>query len=47
MVEVDLRTHRIGEILVNKDLITNEQLEETLAIQKQTGKKLGEVLVEK
>ena len=34
MVEIDLRTQRIGEILVGKNLITNDQLEETLAIQK-------------
>jgi type IV pilus assembly protein PilB len=47
MVEIDLRTQRIGEILVSKNLITDDQLEETLAIQKKTGKKLGEVLISK
>jgi len=47
MVEIDLRTQRIGEILVSKNLITSQQLEETLAAQKQTGKKLGEILVSK
>jgi len=47
MVDIDLRTQRIGEILVNKNLITREQLEETLETQKHTGKKLGEILVKK
>ncbi|MCD4668997.1 MAG: Flp pilus assembly complex ATPase component TadA [Actinomycetia bacterium] len=47
MVEVDIRTQRIGEILVNKKLITNTQLNETLETQKETGKKLGEILVSK
>jgi type IV pilus assembly protein PilB len=47
MVEIDLRTQRIGDILVNKKLITGKQLDETLMIQKETGKKFGEILVSK
>ncbi len=47
MVEIDIRTQRIGDILVNKKLITGAQLNETLEIQKETGEKLGEILVRK
>lgn len=36
----------IGEILIEKGLLTNEQLDEGLALQKrQPGKKIGAVLV--
>lgn len=37
---------RLGEILVKQNLISQEQLDESLALQKQSGRKLGRVLVE-
>lgn len=37
---------RLGDIIVERGLITAEQLEEALAAQKASGSKLGEVLVE-
>jgi type IV pilus assembly protein PilB len=42
------RTHRrrIGEILVNEGLVSQEQLEEALRIQKKTGELLGSVLMD-
>jgi len=42
------RTHRrrIGEILVNEGLVTSEQLEEALRVQKKTGDLLGSVLMD-
>lgn len=36
---------RIGEMLVSKKIITQEQLNEALVLQKQTGEKLGNILV--
>ena len=36
---------RLGELLVEKGIITREQPKEALALQKSTGKKLGEVLI--
>ena len=38
---------RIGELLVRRGLITEEQLEEALKIQAKTGKRIGDILVEK
>ncbi len=38
---------RIGELLLRKRLITEQQLEEALREQKVTGKRLGDILVEK
>ena len=38
---------RLGDVLINSNVITQEQLEDGLASQKGTGKKLGEILVEK
>lgn len=38
---------RIGEILVERGLVTEAQLQECLQLQEQTGRKLGEILVEK
>jgi type IV pilus assembly protein PilB len=38
---------RIGELLVEAKLITQEQLEVALAAQRETGKKLGQVLIER
>jgi hypothetical protein len=37
---------RLGDIIVDRGLITAEQLDEALAAQKASGGKLGEVLVE-
>ncbi|MCM1244334.1 MAG: Flp pilus assembly complex ATPase component TadA, partial [Roseburia sp.] len=37
---------KIGDMLVDANVITNEQLMEALAKQKELGKKLGEVLIE-
>ncbi len=38
---------KIGESLLNNKLITDHQLEEALEVQKKTGKKIGEILIEK
>ncbi len=38
---------KIGDVLVEANIITPQQLEEALKIQKETNKKLGEILVEK
>lgn len=48
MLPADKRTHksRIGEILLNYDLISHEQLAKALEIQIQSGKRLGSVLQE-
>ncbi len=37
---------RLGEVLVQQRLISQEQLQQTLKLQQQTGKKLGRLLVE-
>lgn len=37
---------RLGDIVVERGLITNEQLQQALEHQRQTGGKLGEILVE-
>jgi len=47
MVELDSKKEKLGQILLNKDIITKEQLEEALNIQKNTGEKLGEILLKK
>ncbi|MBM7581263.1 type IV pilus assembly protein PilB [Caldicoprobacter guelmensis] len=39
------RKKRLGELLVEKGIITKEQLKDALALQKSTGKKLGEILI--
>jgi type IV pilus assembly protein PilB len=39
--------HRIGEMLLDEEVITQEQLQECLQDQKVTGEKVGEVLVRK
>jgi type IV pilus assembly protein PilB len=36
---------RLGELLLEKGIITQEQLKNALAMQKSTGKKLGEILI--
>ena len=37
---------QLGKVLVQQGLISQEQLQQTLALQQQTGKKLGDLLVE-
>jgi hypothetical protein len=37
---------RLGDIIVERRLVTAEQLDEALKVQRETGGKLGEVLVE-
>src|SRR5512145_1363355 len=39
--------HRIGEMLMDEGIITQEQLQECLQEQKVTGEKVGEVMVRK
>lgn len=40
-----LRTHRIGDLLVDSGLISSDQLKEALAEQKRTGERLGKILI--
>jgi len=47
MVELDFKKQKIGEILLNKKIITETQLAESLEIQKETGEKVGEILIRK
>ena len=37
---------KIGDLLVEADFIDNNQLNEALEIQKQTGSKIGNILIE-
>lgn len=37
---------RLGEILVQQGLLSNEQLAKSLELQKSTGRKLGRVFIE-
>ncbi len=37
---------RLGDVMVQQRLISQEQLQQTLALQKQTGKKMGRLLIE-
>ena len=37
---------RLGDVLVQQRLISQEQLQQTLALQRQTGKKIGRLLIE-
>ncbi len=37
---------RLGDLLVNSRTITEEQLDKALSLQKGTGRKLGEVLID-
>jgi type IV pilus assembly protein PilB len=37
----------LGDLLISKRLITKEQLEDSLASQRQSGRRLGEILIEK
>ena len=39
-------SQRIGDILVERGLISEESLQRALEVQQETGKKLGQVLVE-
>lgn len=36
---------RLGDLLVSSGVITNEQLEKTLEMQKETKERLGDVLI--
>ena len=47
MVNVDYKKEKIGQILLGRNIINKEQLEEALDIQKSTGEKLGEILIKK
>lgn len=40
------KTKRLGEILVEKGLISEEQCQQALDLQKKTGKRLGEIIIE-
>ncbi len=42
-----MATKRLGELLVTKKIITNEQLEDVLAEQEKTGRFIGEIIVRK
>lgn len=42
-----MRSLRIGELLVQKGIITPEQLQEALKLQQQSGERLGRILIEK
>ena len=41
----ELKRVRIGDVLIARKLITESQLEDALAEQKRTGRKLGQTLV--
>ncbi len=41
------RNVQIGQVLLHERLITEEQLSEALAVQKQTGEKIGDILIKK
>jgi len=47
MVDIDYKKEKIGQILLSRDIITKEQLEEALEIQRNTSEKLGEILIKK
>jgi type IV pilus assembly protein PilB len=47
MVDVDYKKEKIGQILLNRNIISTTQLEEALNVQKNTGEKLGEILIKK
>lgn len=44
--KTEFRRRRLGEILVSKGLISEEQLQQALEIQKQTGSYIGSVLIQ-
>lgn len=47
MVDIDFKKEKIGQILLNRNIISREQLEDALNTQKNTGEKLGEILIKK
>lgn len=47
MVDIDYKKEKIGQILLSRDIITKEQLEEALDTQRNTGEKLEEILIKK
>jgi len=42
-----VQPQRMGDLLVNKGLLTVKQVEEAIALQKKTGKRLGQIIVNK
>ena len=46
MKKTDLKKKKLGEVLVEAGLITNGQLEETLALQRKTRRRLGRLFIE-
>ncbi|MBO4390437.1 MAG: Flp pilus assembly complex ATPase component TadA [Lachnospiraceae bacterium] len=46
LAEFGRRKLRLGDILVSQEILTEEQLESALALQRAQGKRLGEVLIE-
>ena len=38
---------RLGEILLARNLVTEEQIAEAISLQAQTGKRMGNILIEK
>jgi len=47
MVDIDYKKEKIGQILLNRNIISQDQLNEALTLQKNTGEKLGEILIKK
>lgn len=47
MVDIDYKKEKIGQILLNRNIISKGQLQEALDIQNNTGEKLGEILIKK
>lgn len=47
MVDTNYAEQKIGQLLIAENLITKEQLQEALEIQKQSGEKLGMILIKK
>lgn len=47
MVDIDYKKEKIGKILLDRNIITKAQLDEALNLQKETGEKLGEILIKK
>ena len=45
-MDIGRKKIRLGDVLVNSGVITQEQLEKALSLQKGTGRKLGEVLLD-
>ncbi len=46
MFEMDKMNKKIGDLLIEADLLTEEQLEEAINIQNKTGERLGSILID-